>query len=333
MDAKQIVLASRPKGVPTPNDFAYQDVILPPLQDGEVLIKPIYISVDPYMRGRMNDKKSYIAPFQVDQPITGNLVAMVEESKSPAFQPGDKVIGLLPWATYSIAQADTLQKIPATPNIPDSYYLGVVGMPGLTAYFGLIFICEPQPGETVVISGAAGAVGLVVGQIAKIMGCKVVGITGSDEKAQLLKGKFGFDETINYKATTDLSAAIQKACPNGIDCYFDNVGGDITDTIIQHINFNARIAICGQIALYNEMNLSTGLRFLPYILTKSALIRGFIVSNYKEYFPKALTQLMNWVEEGKIKYTETVINGFDRLPEAFIGLFNGTNTGKMVVRV
>lgn len=333
MDAKQIVLASRPKGVPTPNDFAYQDVILPALQDGEVLIKPIYISVDPYMRGRMNDKKSYIAPFQVDQPITGNLVAMVEESKSPAFQPGDKVIGLLPWATYSIAQADTLQKIPATPHIPDSYYLGVVGMPGLTAYFGLIFICEPQPGETVVISGAAGAVGLVVGQIAKIIGCRVVGITGSDEKAQLLKGKFGFDETINYKATTDLSAAIQKACPNGIDCYFDNVGGDITDAVIQHINFNARIAICGQIALYNEMNLSTGLRFLPYILTKSALIRGFIVSNYKEYFPKALTQLMNWVEEGKIKYTETVINGFDRLPEAFIGLFNGTNTGKMVVRV
>lgn len=333
MDAKQIVLASRPKGVPTPNDFAYQDVILPALQDGEVLIKPIYISVDPYMRGRMNDKKSYIAPFQVDQPITGNLVAMVEESKSPAFQPGDKVIGLSPWATYSIAQADTLQKIPATPHIPDSYYLGVVGMPGLTAYFGLIFICEPQPGETVVISGAAGAVGLVVGQIAKIIGCRVVGITGSDEKAQLLKGKFGFDETINYKATTDLSAAIQKACPNGIDCYFDNVGGDITDAVIQHINFNARIAICGQIALYNEMNLSTGLRFLPYILTKSALIRGFIVSNYKEYFPKALTQLMNWVEEGKIKYTETVINGFDRLPEAFIGLFNGTNTGKMVVRV
>lgn len=333
MDAKQIVLASRPKGIPTPNDFAYQDVILPPLQDGEVLIKPIYISVDPYMRGRMNDRKSYIAPFQVDQPITGNLVAVVEESRSPAFQPDDKVIGLLPWATYSIAQADTLQKIPATPNIPDSYYLGVVGMPGLTAYFGLIFICEPQPGETVVISGAAGAVGLVVGQIAKIIGCKVVGITGSDEKAQLLKGKFGFDETINYKATTDLSAAIQKACPNGIDCYFDNVGGDITDTVIQYINFNARIAICGQIALYNEMNLSTGLRFLPYILTKSALIRGFIVSNYKEYFPKALTQLMNWVEEGKIKYTETVINGFDRLPEAFIGLFNGTNTGKMVVRV
>lgn len=332
MDTKQIVLASRPEGMPTLANFAYQEVILPPLREGEVLVKSVYISVDPYMRGRMNNKKSYIAPFQVDQPITGNVIAMVEESKSPVLQKGDKVIGMLPWATYAIADVDTLRKIPPT-NIPDSYYIGIIGMPGLTAYFGLIFICEPQPGETVVVSGAAGAVGLVVGQIAKIIGCHVVGITGSDEKVQLLKGQFGFDEAINYRATGNLSQAITQACPRGIDCYFDNVGGDITDAVIQHINMNARIAVCGQIALYNEVNLTTGLRFLPYILANSALMRGFLVSNYKEYFPKALNQLMSWVQEGKLKYTETVIDGFDQLPEAFIGLFTGKNTGKMMVRV
>lgn len=332
MDAKQIVLATRPHGMPTPENFAYQEVILPPLQDGEVLLESVYISVDPYMRGRMNDKKSYIDPFQVDQPITGNVVARVTESKSPGFQPGDKVIGLLPWATYSVAKADTLRKIPPS-DIPDSYYLGILGMPGLTAYFGLIFICEPQPGETVVVSGAAGAVGTVVGQIAKIIGCRTVGIAGSDEKVQMLTGYFGFDAAINYKTTANLDEALEKACPQGIDCYFDNVGGDITDAVFRHINTNARIAVCGQIALYNEMNLGTGLRLLPYILTKSASVQGFLVSSYKEYFPKALNQLMDWVQTGKLKYTETVIDGFDRLPEAFIGLFTGKNTGKMMVRV
>lgn len=332
MDTKQIVLASRPHGMPATDNFAIQEAILPELQDGEVLVKSIYISVDPYMRGRMKDRKSYIDPFVVDQPITGNVIARVEESKSPRLQPGDKVVGMLPWATYSIAQADTLRKIPPT-NIPDSYYLGIIGMPGLTAYFGLIFICEPQPGETVVVSGAAGAVGLVVGQIAKIIGCRVVGITGSDEKVQMLKGQFGFDEAINYKTAVDLSGEISRACPAGVDCYFDNVGGDITDIVMQYINTNARIAVCGQIATYNEMHLSTGLRLLPYILEKSALMQGFIVSDYKEYFPKALNQLMSWVEAGKLKYTETILDGFEQLPEAFIGLFTGKNTGKMMVRV
>lgn len=332
MDAKQIVMASRPEGMPTIDNFAYQNVILPELQSNQVLLKSIYISVDPYMRGRMKDKKSYIAPFQVDQPITGSVIAIVEESKSPDFPKGTKVLGMLPWATYSIAEAKTLHKIPPT-NIPDSYYLGIVGMPGLTAYFGLVFICEPQPGETVVVSGAAGAVGLIVGQIAKIIGCRIVGITGSDEKAQLLTGKFGFNEAINYKTVPNISEALSKACPQGIDCYFDNVGGDITDAVMQHLNMNARVAVCGQIALYNEMNLSTGLRLLPYILEKSVLMRGFLVSDYKEYFPKALNQLMDWVQAGKLKYTETILDGFDRLPEAFIGLFTGQNTGKMMVRV
>lgn len=333
MDTEQIVLASRPHGVPTQDNFGRQSVILPELQDGEVLLRSLYISVDPYMRGRMNGKKTYIDPFEVNQPITGSVVAEVTQSKSNDLHPGDKVIGMLPWATYSVARADTVRKIPDKPALPPSYYLGVVGMPGLTAYVGLILICEPQPGETVVVSGAAGAVGLVVGQIAKIIGCRVVGITGSDEKARLLKEEYGFDAAINYKTASDLSQAVEQACPKGVDCYFDNVGGDITDAVMQHINFNARIAICGQIALYNEVNLSTGIRLLPYILSKSALMRGFIVGNYRKYFPEALNQLMGWVEEGKIKYTETVINGFDRLPDAFIGLFTGKNTGKMIVKV
>ena len=205
-------------------------------------------------------------------------------------------------------------------------------MPGLTAYFGMTDICRPKPKETVVISGAAGAVGIVAGQIARIMGARVVGITGSDEKADLITHRFGYDEAINYKNVSNLDEAISKVCPNGIDCYFDNVGGDVSDTVIKHINFDARIAICGQIALYNEINLSTGIRILPQILTKSATVQGFMVNNYNQRFPEGLMQLSKWIREGRLKYTETVIDGFKHLPEAFIALFEGKNTGKMIVK-
>lgn len=332
MKANQILLASRPKGMPKTSDFYFEETNLPDLMDGEVLVKALYISVDPYMRGRMNDQKSYVAPFKLNEPLNGGVVAEIVESRTPAFQKGDTILGMLPWATYSVLRPEGLQKLDIS-NVSPSYYLGILGMPGLTAYFGVTKICNPKLGETFVVSGAAGAVGTVAGQIAKKMGCHVVGIAGTDEKAQLLKNKFGFDEVINYKTSPNLSDAVAAACPDGVDCYFDNVGGDITDAVVAHINFNARIALCGQIALYNDDKIAVGWRLLPAILMNSALIKGYIVNDYREEFPQAQQQLTQWLKEGKLHYTETIIEGFDQLPAAFMGLFSGMNTGKMVVKI
>lgn len=332
MKTRQILLASHPNGMPKASDFLFQEIELPHLTEGDVLLKALYISVDPYMRGRMNDQKSYIAPFELNEPLNGGVVAEVVESKTLAFQKGDILLGMLPWATYSVAKPEGLQKL-SVGNIPPSYYLGILGMPGLTAYFGVTKICNPKSGETFVVSGAAGAVGSVAGQIAKKMGCYVVGIAGTDEKAQLLKKKFGFDEVINYRTVVSLPDAVAAACPNGVDCYFDNVGGDITDAVVANIDFNARIALCGQIALYNDVKLSVGWRLLPSILMHSALIKGYIVTDYQEEFSQAQQQLARWLQEGKLHYTETVMEGFDQLPTAFMGLFSGANTGKMVVKI
>lgn len=332
MKTKQILLASRPKGLPKTTDFMFDEADLPDLQQGEVLLKSLYISVDPYMRGRMSGRKTYIDPFELDEPITGGVVAEVMESKYSGLLKGDQVMGMLPWATYCVASGKSLQKID-TLQVPASYYLGILGMPGLTAYFGMMDICEPKPGETVVVSGAAGAVGTVAGQIAKLLGCYVVGVAGSDAKAERLKSEFGYDEAVNYKTSGNLQKAIEKACPKGVDCYFDNVGGDVTDAVIKNINFHARIALCGQIALYNEETISEGWRLLPLILSRSALIKGYIVSNYQQQFPEALEQLRRWLLEGKLKYTETVMVGFEQLPNAFLGLFSGDNTGKMIVKI
>lgn len=324
MKTNQIIIASRLNGMPLTDNFGIIEKTLPEIADGELLLKSLYISVDPYLRYTMK---------KVGDPIQSTAIAMVEESKdTERFKKGDIVAGMLPWATYSIKESDKLRKI-ETLNVPVSYYLGILGMPGLTAYFGMTEICSPRPGETVVVSGAAGAVGLVAGQIARIMGARVVGIAGSDEKAKLLARSFGYDEAINYKTATNLDEAVKEACPDGIDCYFDNVGGDISDVIINHINFNARIAICGQIALYNEVNLSTGIRILPQILMKSATIQGFMVNNYSKYFPEGLDQLSKWLKEGRLRYHETIIDGFKHLPDAFIALFEGKNIGKMIVKV
>jgi NADPH-dependent curcumin reductase CurA len=333
MKATQIVLASRPKGLPTADIFRFEEIELPNLKEGEVLIQPLYISVDPYMRGRMNDIESYDAPFELNAPIQGRVVGRVEESKSSQLKVGDTVLSTLPWATKSIQVGTRLSKIDTT-GVPLSYYMGILGMPGLTAYFGLLDIGKPKAGETVVISGAAGAVGIVAGQIAKIKGCRVVGLAGSDEKVNTLKEEFGFDEVINYKtAGRNLFDLIQAACPNKIDVYFDNVGAEITEMVMMNINFKARIVICGQIALYNTPQLTRGLRFLLMVLTRSALIQGFIVGDYKDKFPEGTQQLTTWVKEGKLHFKETVIKGFDKLPEAFLGLFSGQNIGKMLVEV
>ena len=331
MTTRQIVLATRPVGLPTKENFRFENINLPEIKEGEVLLKGLYYSVDPYMRGRMNDAKSYVPPFQLNEPLTGGVVALVTDSKSDSFTAGDYVLGSLPWMENCIGNEKEIHKIDAT-IAPASNYLGVLGMTGLTAYLGLMQIGKPKSGETVVVSGAAGAVGIVVGQIAKIQGCRVIGIAGSDKKTNLLKEEFGFDQAINYKTTTDLKKAIAEACPDGVDIYFDNVGGEISDAVISHMNFHSRIPLCGQIALYNNTDNATGPRLQPMLLTRSILMQGFIVSDYKSLFPEATKQLSQWVKDGKLKSTETITHGFDQLPAALIGLFSGENEGKMIVQ-
>lgn len=330
MKTKQIVLSERPEGFPTLNNFRTENVELPEIQENEVLVEGLYYSVDPYMRGRMNDAKSYISTFQIDEPLSGGVVGKVIQSKATALKEGDLVLGRLPWRPLNVVHVRELQKI-NTNIAPPSYFLGILGMPGLTAYFGLMDICKPKAGETGVISGAAGAVGIVAGQIAKIMGCRVVGIAGSDEKVELLKSEFGFDEVINYKTTPDMKEALAKACPYGVHFYFDNVGGEIADAVMSLINFQARIAICGQISLYNNTEIPTGPRLQPQLLSKSAMMQGFMVSNYQDRFGEGFQRLSKWIKEGDLKYQETIIKGFERLPAAFIGLFSGENKGKMIV--
>jgi NADPH-dependent curcumin reductase CurA len=331
MDAREIVLASRPLGLPSTGNFRVETKMLGKPAGNEVLLKSWYFSVDPYMRSRMSNVKSYAPSFEVDKPIRGGVVARVVESASKNFTPGDTVVGTLPWATYSLADADNLRKVD-TVTFPPGYHLGILGMPGLTAYIGIMEIGKPSPGETVLISGAAGAVGIVAGQIAKVQGAYVVGIAGSEEKCSMLKNQFGFDATINYKTSKALRKDIFAACPNGVDVYFDNVGGEITDATVLNLNFYARFVLCGQISQYNNTRVSTGPALLPVFLTRSVKLQGFIVSNYSDRFDEAMKQLTGWVREGKLTYTETIVHGFDKLPEAFIGLFTGKNQGKMLVR-
>ena len=332
MTTKQIVLASRPKGTPVLENFNTKDFELGKIKNNEVLLEAMYFSVDPYMRGRMNDAKSYTPPFEIGKPITGGVIAKVIKSNSVNFKENDIVTANLPWQQHCIATENGLLKID-TSIAPASYYLGILGMPGLTAYFGLMHIGKPNAGETVVVSGAAGAVGLVVGQIAKLHGCRVIGIAGTDEKVKLLEEEFGFDEVINYKTCTDLKRAITATCPKAVDIYYDNVGGETSDAVISNINFNARIVLCGQIALYNSTEIPMGPRIQPMLLTRSVLMQGFIISNYQSQFSEGSKQLATWVKEGKLKYKETIVKGFDQLPGALLGLFEGDNIGKMIVEV
>ena len=331
MNISQFVLASRPIGLPTSDNFRLEKISLGELKENEVLLKSWYISVDPYMRGRMNSVKSYAASFEVDQPIKGGILAKVIESKSKSILAGDVVVGTLPWATYSIEKADNLRKVDVQ-KIPPGYYLGILGMPGITAYFGMMEICKPVKGDTVVVSGAAGAVGIVAGQIAKLQGTRVIGIAGSDEKCRLLKEQFGYDEAINYKTSKSIRKELAILCPEGVDAYFDNVGGEITEAVAANLDFHARIALCGQISQYNNAKPYVGYSILPHLLTRSVLLQGFIVSNYSTRFGEAVSHLTQWLNEGKLKYTETILDGFDKLPDAFLGLFSGKNQGKMLIK-
>lgn len=329
---RTIVLKSRPKGTPTTANFEFIENEKPSASEGEVLLKSLYVSVDPYMRGRMRDEKSYIPPFQVGEPIEGGVVAEVIETNHPDFTKGDYVQGMLQWKQFQTCTGKGIQKIDGS-KAPLSAYLGVLGLTGITAYVGLLHIGSPKEGETVLVSGASGAVGSIVGQIAKIKGCFVVGIAGSDEKISLLKDKFNFDAGINYKDTEDMKQAIAGACPDGVDVYFDNVGGEILDATMAHMNRYGRVVNCGAIALYNKTERPTGPRLEPTLVKKSIKMQGFIVRDFQDQFQESISQLSDWLNEDKLTYSETIVNGFDAIPQAFIDLFDGKNKGKMVVKV
>lgn len=330
--SKTIVLKNRPEEKPKASDFAFVDQDTPEPGSEEMVLEVLYVSVDPYLRGRMRDEKSYIEPFQLDQPIMSSCVAEVLESNHPKFKKGEFVSGMMPWKKIQVSDGKNVYKVDKD-RAPLSAYLGILGITGLTAYFGLTEIGKPQKGETLVVSGAAGAVGSTAGQIGKIKGCKVIGIAGTDEKINLITNTFGFDAGINYNSTGRMGKAVKERATDGVDVYFDNVGGEITDGVLENINTHARIVACGAISLYNKKEVPTGPRIETKLIKNSALIQGFIVSNYQDRFQEGMTQLANWLQEEKLTYEETVMEGFDNIPDAFIGLFEGKNKGKMIVKI
>lgn len=330
---RQITLASRPVGYPKESDFKLVETSIPTPEDGQVLLKTIYLSVDPYMRGRMNQRRSYAPNVQIDEVMVGGVIAQIVESKHADFQVGDIVNASIGWQEYGVAQGEGLRKI--DPSIaPISTGAGILGMPGLTAYFGLLEVGKLQDGETVFVSGAAGAVGSVVGLIAKIKGCRVVGSAGSDEKIAYIVDELGFDAAFNYKHVTDYPAKLAELCLDGIDVYFDNVGGRITDAVFPNLRVKGRVVICGQISQYNLENPETGPRFLWHLITQRARIEGFLVSDFSERHAEALVQMAEWLKQGKLKYRETIAEGgIEHAPAAFISMLKGGNIGKQLVKI
>ncbi len=293
-------------------------------------MRTIYLSVDPYMRGRMKERKSYADPVKLGDVMVGEVVGVVEKSHVAELPEGEIVRGHLGWQQYAVCEPGLVRRIPD--GLPISTALHVVGMPGLTAYFGLLSVCDPKPGETVVVSGAAGAVGTTVGQIAKIKGCRAVGVAGSEEKVDFVTKELGFDAGINYK-TEEIYSALENACPKGIDAYFDNVGGTTTDAVFSLINIHGRMAICGQISQYNLAQPEQGPRLLWNLIAKRARVEGLLVTDFAAEHDKALAELRGWVAEGKLKYRERITEGIENAAQAFLEMMQGANIGKQLVRV
>ena len=325
------MLAARPEGVPKESDFELVEGPVPEAQQGECLVRIGYMSVDPYMRGRISGRTSYAEPVAIGQTMVGGGVGRVIESQSSRCAVGDYVVGNLGWQQYATASAGALRRVdPAA--APLSAYLGVLGMPGLTAYYGLLKVAGANSGDTVCVSGAAGAVGSAVGQIARLKGCRTVGIAGGPAKCAWVAGDLGFDAAIDYKAQ-DVAAALHDACPGGIDVYFDNVGGPITDAVFTHLNVRSRVAICGQISQYNAVDAPQGPRLLWYFIVKRIRAQGFLVFDFREHDDEALADMEAWVRNGSLKYRETVAEGIENAPAAFIGMLGGANIGKQVVKL
>jgi NADPH-dependent curcumin reductase CurA len=329
-------LRARPVGEPKPSDFELATVESPEAGAGQVQVRNLWMTVDPYMRGRMNDAKSYAAPFELGVAMNGGAIGQVLTSRDDNFKAGDLVSSFAGWREAFTAPpaAVNLAKLPNL-QLPTSAYLGVAGMPGHTAWAGLLKLGEPKPGETVFVSGAAGAVGSLVGQIAKIKGCYVVGSAGGKDKCDYLKS-IGFDEAIDYRAAGDLkglTSALQKAAPKGVDVYFDNVGGDHLTAAIACSNMHARMPICGMISQYNATGPTPGPNNMMNIVGRRLKLQGFIVSDFASTFPDFVKDMAGWIAAGQIKYEETVMNGIEKAPEAFLSLFSGGNTGKMLVKL
>jgi len=330
--SREIRLASRPVGMPVAANFSSADVTLAAPAPGQVLVANRWMTVDPYMRGRMTDRASYVPPFQVGEVLQGGAVGEVIESNDPGFKAGDLVLSFFGWRTAFIAPAAALEKLPAFDGVSPQAFLGVMGMPGLTAWGGLLEIGQPKPGDTVFVSGAAGAVGSLVAQIAKIKGCTVVATAGTDAKCDWLRS-VGVDYAINYKTCGGLLAAVQAAVPKGIDVYFDNVGGEHLEVAIEVARPFARLVECGMIGDYNATQASPGPRNIMMVVGKSLKIQGFISTQFAGKRAEFAAEMAGWIAAGKIKWEETVVEGIDHAGEAFVGLFSGANTGKMLVKL
>ena len=333
---RRIVLASRPVGAPTPGNFRLEESAVPPPTAGQLLLRTRYLSLDPYMRGRMSDAPSYAAPVAVGEVMVGGTVSRVEASQHPDFKAGDLVLGQSGWQSHALSDGSVLAKLDPAMAQP-SLALGVLGMPGFTAYMGLLDIGQPKAGETVVVAAASGAVGSLVGQIAKLKGCRVVGIAGGADKCRYVVDELGFDDCLDHRSA-DLKQRLAAACPKGIDVYFESVGGAVFDAVLPLLNVKARVPVCGLIAHYNDTALPPGPDRLGLLtrtlLTKRIKMQGFIIfDDYADRYGEFAAQMSLWLKDGKIKYREDLVDGLENAPQAFIGLLEGKNFGKLVVRV
>lgn len=332
-NTREIHLASRPTGTPTPDNFTIVDTELPAAGDGELLVRNVFMSVDPYMRPRMNDVKSYVPPFQLGRPLDGGAIGEVVESHVDGFAPGDLVLHGLGWREHAVVEGKSARKVDEIPGLSPSLYLGALGMPGLTAYAGLLDVAQFQAGDTVFVSGAAGAVGGLVGQIALLRGAKrVIGSAGSAAKVDYVTDRLGFDVAFNYR-DGDVHQQLSAAAPDGIDVYFDNVGGDHLEAAISALNVHGRVALCGAISNYNATAAAPGPRNLWLAIGKRLTLRGFIVSDHNKRFGDLVGEVGGWLRNGELVAEETVVDGLDNAVAAFLGMLRGDNTGKMIVRL
>ena len=329
---KQVRLASRPSGWVTADNFTLTEEAVPEVGQGQLLVRNLFMSVDPYMRGRMNKAKSYVPSFQIGEVLQAGVVGEVIASRNKDFAEGDFVNGMLGWENYSLSDGTGLHKVPKGPA-PLSYHLGILGMPGMTAYVGLHTIGKAQPGETVFVSAASGAVGSVVGQLAKLHGCTVTGCAGADDKVDLLKAEFGYDAAFNYRQSQSLPKSITEVCPDGIDVDFENVGGEIFEAVLWNMREFGRVALCGMISSYNDEELQPGPRGMTVIIGRRLTIQGFIVTDHLEVGKEYVSKAIQWLAEGKLKYHETIAEGIENAPSAFIDLLQGKNIGKQIVRL
>ncbi|UTT86140.1 NADP-dependent oxidoreductase [Vibrio pelagius] len=332
---RRIVLASRPVGAPTQDNFRLETATVPSIQEGEILLRSIYLSLDPYMRGRMSDAKSYAEPVAIDEVMVGATVCQVEQSQHSDYQVGEWVLAYTGWQDYGVSNGEGLVKLGMEPSHP-SFALGIMGMPGFTAYMGLLDIGQPKEGDTLVVAAATGPVGATVGQIGKLKGCRVIGIAGGEEKCRHAKEVLGFDECIDHKAE-DFAEQLAAACDKGIDVYFENVGGKVFDAVMPLLNTGARVPVCGLISQYNATSLPNGpdrmSALMGMLLVKRIKMQGFIIfDDYAHRYNEFAVQMTEWLAQGKIQYKEQVVEGLENAPQAFMGLLKGENFGKLVIK-